>query len=649
VTAGDWAHAAIVLARTFGARGLVHRSRFEFRKAARQLRVAPTAVGDVVRRTEVSDDSVFRPDRVGIRQTTDRGAAINRAERVRRGEHHAFRWSWRARPGTAAGWMIHPSSGVRYLPEVPWYRVAHLDPRAGDIKDIWEPARFAWAIDLARGWILTADEAYAASFVEALNTFLDSSPPFRGPHWSCGQEVAIRCVAWLWCEAAFEDAAAFDAKVRGRLREALAWSGERIEEGIDYAVSQRNNHGLSEAAGLLAIGTRFKNVHPRADRWIALGTKWLERLVPDQFAPDGWYIQHSFVYTRVALDQLVVARRALRAVGRDVSSRCLARIVSAINLLATCADRGTGELPNHGANDGSFVLPLTTRPYRDFRGSLTAAAATFGVPLPLGMEPDEEILAWLGEPAPDRVSQAPPPRVASGSSGWAVGETSGAKVFARGGRYRSRPGHIDPAHIDVWLRGTRYAVDAGTYRYLAPAPWRNGLAELEVHNTVSIDGLPAAHRGPRFLWLRWPTAEIQATTVDPQGHIRIVIRNDSWRRAGITHRRVCYVLADGVIVEDNVQTPIGFKGRICVQWLLEPGATVDVWCASDALLAESCGREGSTLGWISDGYGTRRPGRSVRVIAQARHGNVRVVSTMGNPGSALASFIKDDNFVLCTA
>jgi dipeptidase E len=35
-------------------------------------------------------------------------------------------------------------------------------------------------------------------------------------------------------------------------------------------------------------------------------------------------------------------------------------------------------VPLHGASDGAYVLPLSTRPYRDFVPALTAAAATFG-------------------------------------------------------------------------------------------------------------------------------------------------------------------------------------------------------------------------------------------------------------------------------
>lgn len=649
MTPTDWVRAGVTLARTFGVRGVAHRTRFQVRRQLHHLKQAPAAVSHNVRRAPVSGSSPFRPDIARLRASVDREAALLRAERVRLGEYQRYRWTWVQRPTSAKDWTRHPESGFEYSTEKPWYQIAHLDERAGDIKDVWDPARFGWAFDLARGWLLTADEKYAASFAQTLEGFLDSSPPFRGVHWSCGQETAIRAIAWLWCEAAFDNATSFEHSTREQLREALAWSAERIEDAIDYAISQRNNHGLSEATGLVAIGARLTDFDGRAPAWVETGESYLNKLIRDQFAPDGWYIQHSFSYARLALDQLVVARRALRHVGRDLAPESLERIRAAVRLLGSCTDSRTGHVPNHGANDGSFVLPLTTQPYRDFRPSLTAAAATFGVPLPSDMRPDGEVLAWLSERAPKQEQLASVPRVTRGGSGWVVAETVGARVFARAGSYRTRPGHIDPGHLDIWMNGAEHAVDAGTFRYLAPPPWRNGLVDIEVHNTLSIDHLPAAVRGPSFLWLRWPRARIVSAEVGDSDDVRIVIENDSWQRAGITHRRTCHVRPTSVIVVDEVHAPTSFDRTVRVHWLLADGATVTMWSAGDATLVEQSGVEGSTRGWLSDGYGHRRPVRSVRLEARPHDGRLRVLSAFGDVTPVLESSIRDERLITCVS
>ena len=616
----------MALWRTFGWRGVAQRARFEARRGMNALRERPQPTARAVATAPMPDEWPFVPDARRVRGAAERDVALERARRVSAGQHHAYRWTWAPRPGTPAEWLTHPESGYRYGEDITWWRVAHFDSQAGDIKDVWEPARFAWVYDLARGWMLTGDETFVRAFATGLSTFLEAAPPFRGPHWACGQETSIRAIAWLWAEGAFREAPTFAGAIRGTLLEALAWSGERVDDAFEYAQSQRNNHGLSEAAGLVSIGARLRGADARAERWIDRGHRALEHMILDQIASDGWYIQHSFTYARLALDQLTTARRALRSVGRDLSSRAQDRVRSLIDLIAACIDPTTGDLPNHGPNDGAHVLPLSTRPYRDFRPSLTAAAATFGAPLPEHAEPNVETLAWLSAEAPVRHRPPDLPWVRTGESGWLVGATVGARVFARAGRYRSRPGHIDPAHVDVWLGGKATAIDAGTFRYAARPPWNNGLAGIEVHNTVSITGIEAAIRGPRFLWLTWPSARIESAVIVGD-EITLDIVNDSWRAHGVSHRRTCTLRVDAVMIVDEIRGGPAFTAPVHVHWLVEDWAALTFECSVASTVTEVCGDAQSTRGWVAPSYGVKRPARSVRLTAVPRAGTLRIVST----------------------
>lgn len=648
MTARDALASATVLWRTFGWRGLAHRAGFEARRRLHAFHRAPRLAAAGMPPAPLPNGWPFCPDAQQVRETTERDNALDRATRARAGQHEPYRWTWRQRPTVESDWLRHPESGFVYDNAVPWWRVVHFDSRAGDIKDMWEPARFTWAYDLARGWLLTADDAFVRALLSGVTTFLRSSPPFRGPHWACGQETSIRAIAWLWAEGACRDAPSFDDAAQGQLLEALAWSGERIADAFGYAESQRNNHGLSEAAGLIAIGARLCEDEPRAEQWIERGRRALERMIPDQIAADGWYIQHSFTYARVALDQLTTARRVLRAVGKDLTPRAQERVRALIDLMAACIDAESGDLPNHGPNDGAYVLPLSTRPYRDFRPSLTAGAATFDAPLPVSIEPNAETLAWLRAEAPTRHPAARTPWVRSGPSGWAVAATSGARVFARAGRYRSRPGHIDPGHIDVWIDGKPATVDAGTFRYMAPAPWRNGLTDIEVHNTVAITGVDAARRGARFLWLAWPRARIDSASVVGD-EILIDITNDSWQHRGITHRRRCTLRADGALIVDEIRGGPNFTAPVHVHWLLEDEGAVSVASSEKATITEVRGDPQSTRGWASDSYGAKRPVRSVRLTALPRAGRLRIVSSFGTmlPSNAMSRLVAADAELQC--
>ena len=283
----------------------------------------------------------FRVAADRLLESTDYSAAIGRGDRVIGGGHQAFRWEWRALPQSPDEWLIHPATGRRQSADLPWWRVVHLAAGAGDIKDLWEPARFAWAYDLVRAWLLTGDDQYAAFFHSRLRDFVASSPPFRGPHWSCGQETSIRAAALLYAEANLADAPSSTSDAMSRLVAVLAASGERVADAIGYAVSQRNNHGLSEAVGLVLLGSRLEGRHPEAGEWLERGHRLVDRLVCEQFAVDGWYIQHSFTYHRLALDQLVLAERVLRSTGRRLSPAARARLRAACSLLLAVLDSKT--------------------------------------------------------------------------------------------------------------------------------------------------------------------------------------------------------------------------------------------------------------------------------------------------------------------
>jgi len=599
----QWPEAALTLLRTFGIRGALLRARHELRLRGNRFRAEPRHRPDA---DEVPVRSPFRVDGASLAAVTMKDAAVDRADRVVAGFHQAYRWEWRPLPADAAGWLVHPFTGRSRDAFRPWWKTPHLDPDFGDIKDLWEPARFAWVYDLVRGWLVTGDDRYVRAFQEHLSRWYNANPAFRGPHWSCGQETAIRAAALLYAEVNLAGAPCWTQETRARIAEVLAASGERIADAIGYAVSQRNNHAISEAAGLVMLGVRFQGRHPEAGRWLASGRRWLELLVREQFAPDGWYIQHSFTYQRLALDQLVLAERALRAVGQRLSPDAVRRIRAAADLLFAVIDPATGEVPNHGANDGAFVHPVTLAEYRDFRPVLTAVCGTWGIPLPADVPADAEALAWLGLSYPPG-GPAMVDGVRTGPSGWAAARVGDTRVFLRAGRYRSRPGHLDPLHLDVRVGGRELVVDPGTFSYNAPPPWRNGLATARVHNGPLVDGAEPGVRGPRFLWYIWPASDLVHTNWD--GTSAAMVAEVPGRV-----RRSVRVTDGSVEVRDEALG--GDTGDLSVLWTLHPEAdpgAVRVEGESRAVETEA----GGVRGWYSPHYARRIPTRCLEVVRPA--------------------------------
>jgi hypothetical protein len=586
-----WPGAVVTLLRTFGTRGVRLRAFHEVRKSIDRFRAAPKYP---VLPRDCRRSSAFEVDRGLLVRATDRCQAVARGDRIVAGQYQAYRWDWRPLPADSGAWLRHPRTGRIHHASAPWWKTLHLDPTGGDIKELWEPARFAWAYDLVRAWLLTRDDRYAATFYRQFQAWAESSPPFGGPHWSCGQETAIRSAALLYAEANLNGAPSSTAQSMARLEAVLAASGERISDALGYALSQRNNHALSEAAGLVMLGARFRDQHPEAKAWLDKGQKWLDILVEEQFASDGWYVQHSFTYQRLALDQLVLAERALRSVGRRLSDRAVTRIHASLNLLVSVIESNTGIVPNHGHNDGAYVHPITLADYRDFRPVITAGSAMWEYPLPLDIPPDVETAAWLGAGDLSR-SQTRGDEIRVGESGWASVRVGKTAVFLRAGGYDSRPGHLDPLHLDVRFGDVEAVVDPGTFAYNAQPPWNNGLAGGAVHNGPVLGDVEPGIRGPRFLWLAWPDAVIES--VERIGATVAVVAQLVGRV-----RRTVRIGPDEVRVRD---VSLDAKAsRMSVHWTLHPNVPPSA-LSVDGETEIGVGEPDDVRGWFSPRYRQR--------------------------------------------
>jgi hypothetical protein len=598
----------ITLARTYGVRGLARRAVHEIRKSIGLYRARPSG-----RPHNAATNFRLEAYRVagawnGVSSTfTD--SILDRGHRVLAGLHEAYGHEWRRLPERTESWRTHFRTGYEFK-SVPWWKLRLL-PSEADVKDVWEPGRFTWVYDLVRANAVTPDTAYAQFFHSQLAAWIEANPPFYGPQWACGQETAIRALAMLHAEANLT-ASPHDDVAAERLQAVLVWSAERIDDALGYGLSQRNNHGISEAAGLIHLGLRLRDVHPCSKRWLGRGISSIEEQITDQFADDGWYAQHSFTYMRVALEQALLAQRALTIYGMTLSSHSLQQLTRAYDLLTLLVDECTGVVPNHGANDGARTLPYSSASYRDFRPILTLASLILRKPLPTDIPADPDTLHWLGVSAVERCA-ARTKGVRVGSSGWACVRIGSITMFLRAGTYTHRPSHSDALHLDVRFGRTEVITDPGTFAYNALPPWRNALTSAVVHNGPVLDRSEPAARGPRFLWYSWPHAKIiAAEQVD--GVARVVAEIPGRVKREIEISEI------GVRVEDTALDPSA--AHMQVTWLLHP-SVADHDCIEARNLERIAAKEGDITGWFSESYGVRVPSTAIRI--QAARGADRAV------------------------
>lgn len=431
-----------------------------------------------------------------------------------------------------------------------------------DIKFIWEPARFGWVYVLGRAYYLTQAESYAESFWRYFETFTDANPPYLGPNWMNGQEVAIRLMALVWAGQVFETppisggetAAASSAERCARLAQSVATHAARIPPTLVYARAQNNNHLVTEAAGLYTAGLALPD-HPQASEWRALGWRWLNWAFRHQISSYGEYIQHSSNYHRVML-QMALWVNAIKDV--DWPGLTLQSMGRATHWLFSMLDPASGRTPNLGANDGALILPLAVTPFNDFRPTVQAAARAFlRFQMPGGVW--DEMSLWLGLDEHEKAYE---------SNLYLADHLRGPDSWAylRATQFPSRLGHMDQLHLDLWWRGLNVAQDAGTYLYNADPPWDNPLISTRVHNTVTVDGQDQMTRSDRFMTLDWfPAYSKNVVPMDETVLGQVVAYHNGY--PDVRHERTVTVYTDERwAVEDELTSDEPHTYRL--HWLL---------------------------------------------------------------------------------
>jgi Heparinase II/III-like protein/Heparinase II/III N-terminus len=458
----------------------------------------------------------------------------------------------------------------------------------GDIKFIWEPARFGWAYILGRAYILTQDDKYREVFWNYFESFTNANPPNLGPHWMNGQEVAIRLMALAWSaqvfgESSVSSTAMVDSKAAERSERiigAMAAHAERIPPTLIYARSQDNNHLLTEAAALYTAGRVLDN-----SKWRAVGWHWLNWSLQKQISGYGEYIQHSTNYHRLVLQTALWVNSIRDQEWPYPTTQALTR---AAHWLFSMLDPASGHTPNLGANDGALILPLSPVPFNDFRPTVQAAARAFlRTGLPAGVW--DEMCLWLGLPASGHTSD---------SDAYLTDHLRGRNSwgYLRASRFKSHLSHMDQLHFDLWWRGLNLTPDPGTYLYNAEAPWNNPLVSTRVHNTVTVDGRDQMTRGSRFLTLDWFPA-FSSSVLEPDENIsgRVVAHHRGYQRLGIYHERTVTVYRDERWqVLDHLIPQRSSAHKFRLHWLLLDGMwEIQMREASIELRIKSSG------GWIT--------------------------------------------------
>jgi len=293
---------------------------------------------------------------------------------------------------------------------------------------------------------------------------------------------------------------------------------QRIYQNIDYAISTRSNHTISEAFGLWFVGLLFPELK-EAEKYLSLGRKLLEQEAGRQIFPDGSYSMYSLNYHRFVLHIYLYVIRLAQLNQSPVSNLIHQAVTNSIDYLYQLIDPQTGQMPVYGSNDGALILPLNNCDFTDYRPLLRLGS--YITQKEFLFEPgawDEDIF-WLcgAESLSSRSILAGDKRETARvrqktnfpDGGVYILRSTNSKAIIRCTDFRARPSHADQLHVDLWLGSQNIACDAGTYLYSGEGhKWRNGLAHTSAHNTVIVDSKDQMMMVSRFTWTNWSSGKV---------------------------------------------------------------------------------------------------------------------------------------------
>jgi hypothetical protein len=526
-----------------------------------------------------------------------------------------------------------------------WTKIGHFD--SGDIKLIWEPNRFSWAFTLARAYLRSGEDRFAEGFWQLFENWLEMNPPNDGVNWVCGQEATFRTMALCFAYHAFIASPSTTPSRVARFLIAIAIHVRRIDAYLEYAISQKNNHGLSECVGLWTVGILFPELQG-AKRFKERGLSALVGELHRQCYLDGSYIQHSFNYHRVMLQDVAWAIRLGEVTEVSLPPEVYEALRRSTQFLHEVTDPETGWAPNYGANDGALVLPLSDCAYPDMRPVLQSCRFITDRKTLFPRGPWDEEMVWLnGMEVIDAIRMQVPDSPAdfdAAIGGYYTIRSKDSWLMIKGSKYRDRPSHADQLHVDGWWKGVNILCDSGTYSYNAPPPFDGGFAATRYHNTVVVDGRDQMTRLTRFLWGDWAKAEIRRVEKAWPDVSELQGCHDGYAESGVSHHRLlAQICANIWVVVDDL---VGQGSHECrLHWLTadfpfgiqEPGAVrlslphgdVNISLACSASAQFDCVRAGERVsgrsplpadldrGWISRYYAQRTPALSFSLQARA--------------------------------
>lgn len=400
--------------------------------------------------------------------------------------------------GTTYDWIVNPATGYRYDITKHWSDIEDLSTEAGDIKYVWEKARFSYLYDIIRHDYHNNSDQAAFVFSE-IESFIKQNPINLGPNYKCSQEISLRVLNWTFALYYYKNSEYLTSERFELIIDSIYWQLHHVFHNINFSrIAVRNNHAITETLMLYISGLLFPFI-PETKKWSKAGKKWFEQEIDYQIYNDGTFLQFSMNYHRVAVQLLTWGIRLSQLHNDTFINAVYEKAKKSLAFLEASQDPVSNQLPNYGSNDGALFFKLTDDDYRNYKSQLDDLRAVLFETV---RQPSES-QGWYGLQNLKVDSNREGGIFSFRESGYYIIQEKDVKTFVKCGIYRDRPAQADNLHLDVWVDGVNYLRDAGSYKYNTSKEELDFFMGTKSHNTISINGENQMLKGSRFIWYNW--------------------------------------------------------------------------------------------------------------------------------------------------
>lgn len=471
-------------------------------------------------------------------------------------------------------WVTHPETHYQYDLTQHSLSIENLNPEAGDIKYVWEKARFSFLYVLMR-YDFHFDKNCAPQVFDEIIDFIDKNPLNQGPNYNCSQEISLRIFHWIFALYYYQNSTYLTEEVFDKIVNSIYWQTHHIYQNIHFSrIAVRNNHAITETLALYLVPMLFPTM-PHAKKWKNQGKKWFEQEIAYQIYKDGTFLQFSMNYHRVVVQLLTWAIRLSELNGELFDSIVYERAKRSVCFLNACQDDITGHLPNYGSNDGALFFTLSETHYRNYKPQLFALASLLKIDYTGTVnENEKEEKNWLGiEQEAIQISVPKEKTYCFPAGGYYLVREGNTLTFTRCGSYKDRPSQADNLHVDIWVNGINILWDAGSYKYNTTKENINYFNGTASHNTLMIENYNQMQKGDRFIWYHW-IKESRAEIQEKEDKYKIIMSYKGFEQLGrnIYHKRTITKKKgqNQWWIKDEITGQ--FKGKIHINWHLNPKA-----------------------------------------------------------------------------